>query len=300
MESHGGRTVMNDKDKHLAEQPESLAVKIKQAQEEAILTKATAQAYGLDAVKVEPAAAKTGEEAPSVVSVAMNQMNNMIKETTEMAKEKGTEVTQARKEADEARANLFTTQLSIIQEMHKSLMESQKQMVEQNSPEKSIATVEKWEGIISKFRPPPASEPSVHESKATTDQTTITLEGMRESHELAMEEIRGNREQANNEFKLRMVQFEEDTKRRWGEYKDGVKFKENAYSGFSDLAASIAAGIDKERGIQSPGEEGSIQATVEKFRCQLCGTGIDIPPGVEKVVCSKPECAAEYAIRSHQ
>jgi len=289
--------VQDNRDKTLAQQPESLAARIKAAQDDALVMKATAQAYGLNEVKVDTGGHKGESEAPSVVSAAMTHMDSMIKETNEMSKEKEKELLQARKEADDARASLFTTQLQVIQNMQDSLMESQKRMSEQNSPEAAISTVEKWETIFNKFRPQVSNEPSAALAKGTSDQTTITLEKMRQDHDREMKQIDLQITTLNNDFQLRMLQFNEDSRRRWKEYEDGNKLKENAFGGFSDLAASIAAGIDKERGVGTAAPEESIQAAVSGFKCQLCGTHVDIPEGVERVVCSKPGCGAEYAIK---
>ena len=287
----------DNRDRTLAEQPESLAARIKRAQEDAMVMKATAQAYGFDAVKVEQGSSKSDSEAPSVVSAAMSQMNNMIKETTEMAKDTRKEVDIARKEADDARANLFTTQLTVIQNMQNNLMESQKRIGEQNSPESAVATVEKWETIFNKFRPQVTGEPTVATAKTSSDETTIILEKLRQQHNVELKKLDLQIAAQNNDFNLRMLQFNEDSRRRWKEYDDGNKFKEGAFGGFSDLAAAIAAGIDKERGVATAAGEGTIQAAVSGFKCQVCGKHVDIPEGVEKVVCSNPECGAGYDIK---
>ena len=292
----GGRTVQDNRDRSLANQPESLAARIKRVQEDAIEAKAVAQAFGLNEVKVEPASNKDDKEAPSVVNAALSQMNNMIKETSEMAKDKGTELKEARKDADEARSNLFTTQLQVIQQMQGSLLESQKRMSEQNSPEAAIAIVEKWESIFNKFRPQVTTDNPIATAKISSDQTTITLEKMRQEHDLEMEKIKAAREEVNNRFQLQMLQFQDESRRKYKEYEDGVKFRNNAYNGFSDLAASIAAGIDKERGGQSAVGEGIIEAAMSGFSCKNCGTHIDIPDGVSKVKCANSECGAEYKI----
>jgi hypothetical protein len=293
----GGRTVQDNSDRHLAERPESLAARIKRAQEDAIEAKAVAQAYGLSGVKGEEEGHKEEAEAPSVVNQAMNQMNNMIKETNEMAKQKNEELKEARTDADQARADLFKTQLEIIQQMQGSLMDAQKRMQEQNSPEAAVATVERWEGIFSKFRPQPPAESNVAVAKASSDQTTIKLEEMKQAHEIQMEQMKGEREHQSQEFQLRMAQFNEETKRHYREYEDSVKLRSDAYGGFSDLVSAIAAGVDKERGGVATAAEEVIEAAVNGFRCQMCGTHIDIPEGAEKVTCPKPECGAEYSIR---
>jgi glycine cleavage system regulatory protein len=293
----GGRTVQDNKDKTLSQEPESLSQKIKKVQEDAILAEATTEAYRQHGMKPPEEKPKGGEEAPSVVSVALNQMNNMIKETNEMAKAKSVEVTAARKEADDARTNLFTTQLAMINELHKNLMETQKKMGEMNSPESAMAMVEKWEGILNRFKPQLQPESTPVHAKVTTDETALKLEQMRQNHEIEMEKLRSDRQKADHEFELRMAQFQEEIRRHYREYEDSMKFRENAYNGFSDLAASIAAGIDKERGVATRVAENAAEPVLGGFNCELCGTHIDLMEGQEDYICPKDGCHATYKVK---
>lgn len=289
----------DNKDKTIAGKPQSLSDKIREAREEAILLRETSEAYRREGVEQPAPPHKDALEAPTVVNAALGQMNNMLKVNADAAKEKSIELKEARKEADDAKTNLFTTQLEIIKDMHRSMQESQKEIAKSNSPEAAMAMVEKWESIIDRVKPHIAPESSYPPVRAGNDmQLTLQLEKMRQDHALALRKLDLEVGQSNNNFQLKMTQFTEDSNRRWQEYKDGVKFKENAYNGFSDLAASIAAGIDKERGVVSgnPDDE-VIQAAVSGFKCQLCKTHVNIPEGAPSVTCPNPECSAEYKIK---
>lgn len=293
----GDRTVHDNKDQTLDHEPESLANKIKKIHEDAILAGATKEAYKEVGLVSPETKGKPDGESPSVVGVALNQMTTMIKENNEMVKEKAKEVVAAHQEADEARANLFATQLEILKNMQSEMVESRKVISAQNSPEAAVAMVEKWEGIFNKWRPPATEKPTHVQHSGPSDEVTLKLEEMRQVHDLEMKKLDLQIAAQNNEFQLKMLQFNEDSQRRWKEYQDGTKFKENAYNGFSDLAASIAAGIDKERKGVASDTEDTIQATVTGFKCQGCGQHITIPEGAEKVVCETPGCGAEYAIK---
>lgn len=293
----GGRTVTDNKDKTLAEEPASLANRIKKARDQALEDIAVAQVYGLDVNQVSKGAATPNSEPASAVSTALNSMGNVITQANETSKEKTGEVQKARQEADDARTNLFSTQLQVIQSMQKSLIESQDKMSEHNSPEQALGIVQKWQEMLNTFQPKVAEKTVTVSPASNNNANEITLQKMRQDHETEMERLRGEREMQKEEFALRMAQFNEDTKRRYKEYDDGQKFKDNAFSGFSDLAASIAAGIDKDSSGAPVTNEPTIQAAVSAFNCQSCGTHLDVAEGAETVVCPKAGCGAEYAIK---
>jgi len=83
----------------------------------------------------------------------------MVSQANEIAKDKQKEVDQARKEADEARANLYTTQLAQIQSMQKELIDTIQKVREQGTPEAAMGVIEKYQGMIEKLRPKPSEVP---------------------------------------------------------------------------------------------------------------------------------------------
>ncbi len=286
---------MDNRDKHLSDEEFSMAERIKRAQADALEAKTYMDTLGIKPADMGEKAGQGESIQSQVVSTALNKMGDMVGEADKRLKETGEKLETARKESDDAKAMLMKEQMDGLKQVLGGLQASIKEIEVKNSPEAAIATFEKWRNILNQF--PKEKEVVSAPPSAVSEQTTITLEKMRQEHELAIEKLRSDREQANNEFRLKMQQFEEERERRIAEYRDNLKFRDNAVNGFSDLAASIAAGIDRNRGVAPAAEEEIVQAAVSGFNCQMCGSHIDIPDGVDKVACPKKECGAMYDVK---
>lgn len=294
----GGRTVKDDKDEHLAAEKPTLTERLKKASEDALEARMTAQIYGGTPQGGEGGGEKPESLQASVVTSALTQMNNMVSEANMMAKEKEKEVIQARREADEARANLFTAQLVAIKNMQDGLAISSAKAAAQGTPEAMIATIEKYGTMMEKLKPKVSTASESVAATGVTDAVRIEIEKMRQGHAFAMKGLELQMLNQNNQFSLQMAQFEEDSKRRWREYEDGRDLKQSALGGFGDLASAISAGISRERGGPT-GEEEVIQASVGSFPCEFCKTMVPVNGGASKAVCPNTECGASYNIKKH-
>ncbi|MDP2323171.1 MAG: hypothetical protein Q8N51_03980, partial [Gammaproteobacteria bacterium] len=121
----------------------------------------------------------------------------------------------------------------------------------------------------------------------------IELNRLQHAHELAIEELKGEREQANNQFQVTMLELKDRMERQWAEYKDNKATREDALGGLQDILGSLAAGVKVGGG---GGGEAGIQAEVAGFKCQNCGSEVVVPDGASEVVCPDEKCGYQYKI----
>jgi len=295
-EQMGGRTVKDDKDEHLAEEKPTFADKMKKASEDALEQKLIGQIYGGGSQGGDGGGGKADSIQATVVTSALTQMNSMVHEANMMAKAKEGEIIQARKEADEARANLFTSQLATIQNMQKDLAAATAKAAEQGTPEAAMGVIKQYGAMMEELRPKVSTDGDAVavKTRVVSDEVSIRLEEMRQGHEFKMEELKAQMANQNQQFQIQLLQFNEDSRRRWREYEDGKEMKQDALGGFSDLASALSAGISRERGIPAEGEE-VVEASVGSFPCEFCKTMVPVVSGSSLATC--PKCGASFNIK---
>ena len=292
--------MVDNKDKNLGEEKLTITERVMEAQTQALEVAAMTKTLGLNPQEIlggkeakEPAESIQGQVVSSALKTLGDMQTGLIKESDK----KSELLDKARANEDEARTNLYTGQIAEITAMRKEVAEQYKAVQAQNTPQAAMASLKELQAFYENMKPAKTDEIHVQPKGGISEQTTLTLEKMRYDHEKEKSVIDLKIAEMNNNFQIEMLKFNEESRRRWREYEDGQKFKQHGLQGFEDLAASIAAGIDRGRGGQPSEEEAVIEVETSKFKCQFCKSEIEVGDGVGMVTCPNPECNAEYNVK---
>ena len=287
-----------------------MAEELLDVKQKVLKTKLIAREFGIDDQTAAAAAglATKGREPDTLqagvvgaVLTAMTGMNSALKETAE-TKEK--EIKEARASEDTAKQNFFQLQADAINAARKEMTTLMQDIMAKNTPQAAIAGFRDFKAFFDEVAPKPVapSDGGERAARMVDNQTALKLEEMHQNHALAMKKIDLEISQQQNAFQLQLTQFKEDSERRWQEYRDSKTLRSDALGGFQDLAAAIAAGIDKERGVGAKaGDEPAsprLEATLKQFRCNLCQTVVNVDdPEAASVACPNPECGTVFHLR---
>lgn len=289
--SQGGRTVTNGKGENLEKEKPSLADKIlahKERMKEAeLVTQASDEGEG----------GKGESLATTIVTKSIDATDKAVARLNEDTATLKKEIAEGRLEAQNNWKLFIDEKLERIKDAEAQAAKSAQKAGEAGAPPDVFAVYDKVQGELAKLlasQPPPAAEAQT----GIKDETRITLARMELDQTRVLAEIQAQQQQHQQEFAIRMAEFTEESKRRWAEYNDGKRFKEQGLSGFQDLAAAIGAGIRQDQGEAAGiAEESSLEASLGSFPCQFCHTNIEVPPGTQKVVCPNEECGATFNLK---
>jgi len=290
----GGRTMNEDKDKHLAEEKPTFAQRLQRSQEDAIEATVVAKTFGVGTQENPPP--KEDPIQAQIVTAAFGQMNNIIDKSHQSDKDKEVALSKAREETTTAKTDLYNTQMAQLHLMQQTFADALQKAQTNNSPKAAMEAISAYQEMVEKLTPKPANDGNMAVNRNMDSSLALQIEKMRQDHELEMKRFDKSITDQNNTFSLQMLQFQEDSRRRWREYEDGKEMKESAMSGFGDIAGALGAGITRERG-ESRRDDEVIQASVGSFPCEFCGTKVLVNPGESTVSCPKPECGASYNIQ---
>lgn len=134
--------------------------------------------------------------------------------------------------------------------------------------------------------------------------TAIKLKQMELDQAIALNEMQEDRMQKQREWELTKLKWEDEKTFRWEQFHSSEKTKQGAWSGLSDLAASIGENVQITReGIAEqppPAEqkEQEIQAEITSFLCPLCKTKIMLPENAVEAICPNEECQATFKVEN--
>ncbi len=291
---------LNSEEKDLGEELLELNAK-------AIKQKAVAQTLGVELGAKSPPPGDSGL-ASTIVNTAFNKMSD-VQETLSKEKRAAEEsAAAAYQEADQVKATFFQTQIKMLSDLQSEVRKQMEQLRTNNNPNSALAAVKDVMEIMAllqqRMAPAPSAEASRPPVSTINPEMEIRLTELKHNHELEMKKLDLQMQNQKQAFDLQLLQFQEDSKRRWAEWQDSQKTKSSAMNGLQDLAAAIGAGVEKERDGGSRTEESVIsaqpssnKAAVNNFPCQFCKTQIAVPPEAATVTCPNKECAAEYEIR---
>lgn len=252
---------------------------------------------------------KEGEDslAATIVKAAL-EANTKATERYEKLAERNDEATQkARAEADVAKAQ---TNAIVAQQIGGALEKLEKMQTEVksgNTPRKLKDEIQDAVDLINVLRG--SDKPAGGGGGGATgpsEQLTVTLENMRQTHEMGMKKLDAEIAKMNAELKIRMAEFDDNRETKRMEYEDSKKFRDNAFGAVTDIAAAAAEGFKSKTGEgigtqvqpaanQPAQSEPEVMVAIKSFPCQSCGGEIAMPASGEDVIC--PECGVHYALK---
>ena len=301
---------------NLGKEKPDMADELLAVQEKVLKNKLIAREFGIDnqtAAAAAGLATKGGEPditPAGVVSSVMVAMTNMQKQLADTAQKKEEDVKEARKNEDTTKQQFFQLQADILNAARAEMTTIMREIQTKNTPAGAIAGFKEFKAFFDDMSPkPPPSDGGEKTARMVDNQTALKLEEMHQNHALAMKKLDLEIGQQRDSFQLQLVQFKEDSERRWQEYRDGKALRGDALGGFQDFAAAIAAGIDKGRGVSAPHQGGidSRAASVpeehpglplKQFKCQFCHNLVTVDdPDADSVLCPTPGCDTEFHLK---
>lgn len=290
------------------EQPKpALAAQIKEMNEDAILAKATQQAYAAVGVPVPGADAQKKEDplATQIVTKSMENQNKLMENMQKTTLQLQEEVKIAQKSANDMQFQLLQNQMTQLQNAQVS---AESAGAPKSSFEHYVQVKDelgKLLGDIEKREPAP-------QQVGMSDATQIELKKLELQQNQALAQIQADNTLAQNAFNLKMQEFEENKATRRLEYEDKKTFRTDGMQGLTDLVTAIGAGISQKGGPTSEVSEEVTQEPAKRvreevmgahmysFKCGYCKTEVPVRDGQEAVTCPNPECSAVFTIKAQE
>lgn len=301
--------MLDNKAENLAKEQPSVMKRVLEAEVQGMEVAAAKKYLGLDGqVTNHPKEdEKIQGNVVSAVLGAMTGMNASLKNSVEV-KEK--EITAARANEDTVKQQFFQLQADALNVTRAELTGLMREIQAKNTPQAAIEGFKAFKSFFDEVAPKQTAPADGGERATRTvdNQTALKLEEMHQNHELAMKKIDLEIAQQTSAFNLQLMTFKEDSERHWAEYKDNKSLRGDALGGFQDLAAAIAAGIDKDRTGASQTEHataqegaahtGRIEAIVKQFECEFCHQPVTVEDeNATEVPCPTPGCNTVFHLR---
>ena len=288
----GGRTMKGDKDKILSNEKgvgEHLLEIQRRAEEQKTEQEIVKQTFGIgtsDKTSDVPAI-KVAKEALDIQSATIKSLDEARKITQDA-------LIKAETEKNNALTQLYSLQMNTIKDAEARVQAAAARIEGGEKPKSAMDTFREIKGELDKMieETPKPSPPS---QAGLSEETQIKLKQMELDQSRVLFGLQADAEQRRREWDLKMREFEEDTRRRWAEYKDSREFREQGITGFTDLITSVGASVTKERIVGSG--ESDLEASISQFPCQVCQTPIEVKPGATSIKCPKEGCGAEYQVK---
>ncbi len=136
---------------------------------------------------------------------------------------------------------------------------------------------------------PPAIDGPTHVALKNID---ITLEKMREDHDLRIQELQDNRQAREQKAAQEQVRWQQEFDLKRSDAIDGHRSRERSIAVLEDLGGAAKDGIFAKRGggVAAEPEEPQPrrrEMVPKKFRCGECGAEVEVdPPGTPVVTCA--------------
>lgn len=298
----GGRTVKDDKEKNLASEQtagEHLLEIQRKAEEQKVEQEIIKSTFGVGGGKT------PDDGMMKLAKETLDMQSATIKSSEEARKATLDALSKAELAKDTAQTQLYQFQLGSIKDADDRLRQAAAQVQSGGGQKVGMDAFKEIKAEFDKMvKETPHAE--VAAQTGTSEATTVKLEQMKLDQQVLLFKLQGDSEQQKKEWDLKLKEFDEESKRRWAEYKDGREFKEKGLMGFSDLIGSISASVTKERmggdaGGAVEGEVGEpvVKAKISSFPCQVCHAAIQVEQGETSVKCPNGECGATYDLEEN-
>ncbi len=283
--------------------------RIVQVQEDALVTEATKQAYGLGG-------GQGGGEQPE--SLAVQIVTNSMKQQQEAVKDMKDDTKVLQGELKEANAAVGQMQTVMFQDLLTRIEKAQTKLDASAETAKSTgAPVSAFEGyrevkgeLSSLVGEIQKNQPNAETQKTgMSDATQVRLAEIALQQQQVLSQIAADSKRADKQFELQMAEFKDNKDIRLLDYKDKRHFREEGLQGVTDLVAALGAGVSGKGGPgnnpqgdkvtqQSESEEAEAGAYISSFKCGVCGNDIGVQEGQTVVKCPNPDCGASFTIKA--
>lgn len=280
------------------------AQELLESQQEAIKTKATAQALGVDLGGDD----KKGSEdnlATTIVTKAMESTEKSIDRMTKNTEKLEGEVKTANQAVAEMQWQLLSETLKRIEETQKRADESAQKAAAAGAPKDAFGYYHQVkEELQTLVKDIPQQQPQP-QTGGMSESTQVRLKEIELEQMRILEEIRQENLRANQEFQLKLQEFQDNKEIRRLEYDDKRRFREDGLHGVTDIVMAISNGISAERGapadnIEEPARPSRVKSDLEgeeiigSFECNECGKEVTITAGETIATC--PGCGSKYSV----
>ncbi len=281
-------------------------------QEKVIALQTTAKAFGvapIAEVKEEKVAVKEPETLQAtIVTGAMNQSKEMVKEMREDKAIIDANLQKARASEDAAKTQFYQFQANLITGVQEDLKGALATLRDQASPQGIAQTIKAYKDVSHELG---IVEPKTEAKTPVGVPYDIQLQinKIQNDHEMAMKKLDLEINRQTNEFSLRRLDQDEDRSLKRQEYEDKKKFLDTGLSGLQDLATSVASAIDLDLGGAPPSGKGAavkekgaahepeVEVTVAAFPCPTCGTMVLVEEGINFAVCPNQQCKTGFNVK---
>ena len=268
------------------------------------------EAAAINTVAKENKSAGQEALATTIVSKSMDLMNNMNTKLQSDAQAASTQLNNAIEEKNQAKQDVLVLQIQNLQKIADKYENAMKELQENQKPEKLIELFTGLRKLNEELTGVKQGGSTPAQAIASDGSLQLQMQKMQQDHELAMKNMDIQLAQFNQKFGLELAQFNEENKRKWQEYQDNKKMKEQGLGGLEDILGAIGAGLARDRqaeeiseaanisaDVGNGGQEKQLIADLTKFRCPTCGSDIIVPEGAESASCPNEQCGAVYKIR---
>ena len=288
----------------------TVAERIVDAKEDALVLEATTKAHGLGQ------GGSGGAEQPE--SLAVQIVTNSMKQQQEAVKDMKEDEKNLHKELKEANAAVGEMQGVMMQDMLTRIEKAQTKLDASAETAKGKgAPVSAFDGykqvkgelqtLVGELQ---KNQPAAEEHKSgMSDATQIRLAEIASNQANTLAQIQSDNARAERQFSLQMQEFQDTRTERREEYKDKRHFREEGLQGVSDLVAALGAGVSAKGGPaiskegdevipQSESGEAEAGAYISSFKCSVCGGEIPVEEGQTVAKCPNPSCNASFTIKA--
>jgi DNA-directed RNA polymerase subunit RPC12/RpoP/predicted Holliday junction resolvase-like endonuclease len=259
----------------------------------------------------------TGGEtlAASIVNKALDVNLETNKNLQEQVNKRETDINEARREADKAKTELYSViagQVAGALDKLEKVQDEIRRGPEKGQTKSLVDQVKEARDLLLALTPEPKTGPPPVTSSNDL-QLTITLETMKQNHEVNMKKLDLELQKMQTDLQLKLAEIADAAKWKEREYSEGSEFKKNALTQVTDVAsAAVAAfnarnagaggaitgqpGQQQMTGQDTPPGKG-VTAVVRSFNCQKCGTEIVVPEDGSEVKCPTPGCGVKYGFK---
>jgi hypothetical protein len=291
-----------------APKPEpGVADEINRSVEKVLITKATANALGIDLGGNSSNQDRGESLAATIVTGAMNNQTKLLDELNTLNKEMKTEVKEANNAAGTANMALLNMIMENIKESQRKLDEKANAAASAGAPPSSFDSYRQVKAELASL----VEDIGVRQAPAPSSQGSADLYLQIELKKLELENqrilstIQAENMRADRAFQLQLAEFNENKKIRERDFEEKKNFRAEGLQGLGDILGAIGAGIHRDMGGAVPFAEHPQRVAenivppggsniVGEFQCEICGDTVTIQPGATSARCPNPNCGASY------
>lgn len=240
---------------------------------------------------------------------AMEMQSSTIKSLEEARKTTQEALSKAETAKNDALTALYQHQLNTIVEAEARVKAMAEKAGEGGKPSDPFAIYQEIKKHIDEAVASgrPAATNNEGAARGVSDETMVTLKKLELDQSRILLQMQTDAEVRKKEWDLKLLEFQDGSRRQWAEYRDKKDFQRQGLEGAQDLIASISAGIAADREASSTevvktkakahskSKGAQTETSHVDFECTECGEVFPIYKGQEQATC--PSCGQMFSVK---